>query len=42
LQRGVAEALVEQVAVAVEGDEGVGVAGDLLDEFDIGSGGDEA
>jgi len=42
LVRGVGEALVEEVAVAVEGDEGVGVAGDLLDEFDVGAGGDEA
>jgi hypothetical protein len=29
------------MAVAVEGDAGVGVASDGLDEFDVGAGGDE-
>ena len=39
---GVGESLVEEVAVAFEGDEGVAVAGDVLDEFDVGAAGDEA
>src|SRR5437870_2185000 len=38
----VCESLVEEVAVAFKRDEGVGVAGDCLDEFDVGAGGDEA
>ena len=39
---GVGESVVEEVAVAFVGDEGVLVAGDGLDEFDVGAGGDEA
>jgi hypothetical protein len=35
-------ALVEEVAVALERDQGVAVAGDCLDEFDVGAGGDVA
>jgi hypothetical protein len=42
LAGGVGDSLVEEVAVAFEGDEWVGVAGDCLDEFDVGAGGDEA
>lgn len=42
LSRSLREPLVEEVAVALEGDEGVGVAGDGLDELDVGAGCDEA
>jgi hypothetical protein len=38
----VGEALVELVAVALKGDERVGVAGDGLDQLDVGTGCDEA
>ena len=40
--RCIGEAVVEEVAVALEGDERVGVAGDRLDEFDVGAGCDES
>jgi hypothetical protein len=38
----VGESVVEEVAVALECDERVGVSGDCLDEFDVGACCDEA